>query len=283
MKFKFRDIRRAQPFWAFFKFELGNRGWLSLVPWFLVLVMLVMVGGFGVSYFSMTFEERLMHLLFWSVFGTLGIAAFNTLFSFLLRKWGGPLFLSHGLTAPIVAFLGAIVDTRYGYASAVFPENTFLYCFAFSWTLIFIVGGLSYFPRRKATETAMDEIARKSRERYKAHHKQFQNLLSPENRGEVLEISAEDKYCMVKTKNGSELVRISLSDACDLLDNEPIGIKIHRSYWLNFKQMDRLQYVNGNPRIILKNGEKLPVSREQTKKVSDCLKIISSHQNFDRV
>ncbi len=38
-------------------------------------------------------------------------------------------------------------------------------------------------------------------------------------------------------------------------------MRVHRSLWLSWAEMDRLIYENGNPRVIATNGAIWPVSR----------------------
>jgi len=85
-------------------------------------------------------------------------------------------------------------------------------------------------------------------------------------RGKILRIEAMNQYIQVVTDNGTAELRMSLQAATDLLPNG-LGLRVHRSVWLNSDEINALIYVDGNPRVVLHSGEKFPVSRNKVEAV----------------
>ncbi len=104
----------------------------------------------------------------------------------------------------------------------------------------------------------------------KLKNEPIQKLLPAHVRGTVLYMEAQDKYVHVTTMNGSYLLSMSLSKAIEHLTPDQ-GLRIHRSTWLNWNEMQSFIYVNGNPRVLCRNDRELPVSRRQLDAVKDYL------------
>ncbi|MGH1368092.1 MAG: LytTR family DNA-binding domain-containing protein [Maritimibacter sp.] len=88
----------------------------------------------------------------------------------------------------------------------------------------------------------------------------LQPHLTPQTRGRVLRMLAENQYVRVFTEAGEDLVRLTLSEA-ETLVPKGAGLRIHRSHWVATDQMDAFRFEGGNPRLTTKSGEVLPVSR----------------------
>lgn len=98
----------------------------------------------------------------------------------------------------------------------------------------------------------------------------LQAKLPAQIRGQVLQLKAEGKYVHVITEKGKQLLPMSLSRAIENLQPEQ-GLRIHRSHWVSWSQMERIVYENGNPRLVTVSTEVLPVSRNRLKQVKSHL------------
>lgn len=262
-------------FLSFFKFEIGNSMRLAMLTPVVLIAAFVVAGGFGQSFYQMTAVQRLIQVIFWAVFCIPFMACVNTFMSFALKKVGLPLFYSVGLTSPIVALVGAYIDTSFGYAPQVFPESPFRSTLIVSFMFIFVIGATMYYPRRKMAEQVMEKLYGTDGLNTRHSTSPLQEHLSASVSGKILEIRAQDKYCLIRTSNGSELVHITFMNAC-LMAGETEGTQIHRSHWLNYDEMDRIRYTGGNPKMILRSGQERPVGRRYAKSLNAKLKTIRS-------
>ncbi|GAA6209476.1 hypothetical protein NBRC116601_27690 [Cognatishimia sp. WU-CL00825] len=89
---------------------------------------------------------------------------------------------------------------------------------------------------------------------------QLQPLLPHAIRGDIRIIEAQDKYIQISTKLGAHTLPLALTSAIERMDPSK-GMRVHRSLWLSWTEMDRLVYENGNPRVIATDGAIWPVSR----------------------
>ena len=76
---------------------------------------------------------------------------------------------------------------------------------------------------------------------------------------DLVSLQAQDHYVLAKTVSGQILVRSSLSEAEASLSG--LGMRVHRSWWVAHDHLDRMVYRDGSTRIVLKNGESIPVGR----------------------
>lgn len=100
----------------------------------------------------------------------------------------------------------------------------------------------------------------------------LQSHLSPEVRGRVLQMLAENQYVRVFTERGEELIRLSLSEAVELVP-EDAGLRVHRSHWIATDRMASVKFESGNPKLITTDGAQLPVSRARVDDVRSALSL----------
>lgn len=98
----------------------------------------------------------------------------------------------------------------------------------------------------------------------------LETLLSSEMRGPIQTIIAENQYVRVETSNGNELLRMSLTEASNMMDPR-IGTRIHRSVWIRYSNITEVVSIGGNPRARAKTGTLHPISRKQTDKLKEML------------
>ncbi len=102
----------------------------------------------------------------------------------------------------------------------------------------------------------------------------FMQRLSVEYQAaELYAVSSEDHYVQAHTSQGKELILMRLSDALKEL-NEIDGLQIHRSWWVSRKGISEMVKENGKHSLILKSGERVPVSRSYTERAREA-KIIN--------
>lgn len=99
---------------------------------------------------------------------------------------------------------------------------------------------------------------------------EIQTLLPANVRGSIRYIQAQDKYVQVATSTGNHLLSMPLNMAISQIDTRR-GMRVHRSLWISWAEIERVVYENGNPRIIGKDGAVWPVSRKHVKQVKSNL------------
>jgi hypothetical protein len=86
------------------------------------------------------------------------------------------------------------------------------------------------------------------------------SALSPERRGALLALAAEDHYLRVYTDRGEELILHRFGDA--LADTAGLdGAQVHRGWWVAREAVVRQEREGERPILILTNGVRVPVSR----------------------
>lgn len=79
---------------------------------------------------------------------------------------------------------------------------------------------------------------------------------------DIVSIQAKDHYIEVTTPKGSALILMRLSDAeqdLSALD----GLRVHRSWWVNFAHVERIEKGVSGPELRLSTGQSAPVARGQ--------------------
>ncbi len=100
----------------------------------------------------------------------------------------------------------------------------------------------------------------------------FMALLPPEKQGKLIFLKSELHYLQVVTDKGNSLILYNLSDAISQLSPES-GMSVHRSYWVAFDAIQELTKKGRQGTLILKNSQKIPVSRGKLKLVGESLEI----------
>lgn len=98
----------------------------------------------------------------------------------------------------------------------------------------------------------------------------FLNRLSPENRGEIISLQAQDHYIEVLTSKGKELILMRLGDAATELESLD-AMRIHRSWWVTREAVEMLAPSKDRLSLKLIDGREVPVSRANEKAVRNWL------------
>ena len=83
---------------------------------------------------------------------------------------------------------------------------------------------------------------------------------------DILSLQAQDHYVQVTTARGRDMVLVRLEDA--IAELAPLeGVRTHRSWWVATSAITSLKRDGSRQIAILKNGEKVPVSRTYSRAV----------------
>ncbi len=86
------------------------------------------------------------------------------------------------------------------------------------------------------------------------------SMLPQDKHGDIHTIVAENQNILVTTDKGETRLRLSLTEAESLLPADT-GLRVHRSHWIAQDRIQGFYYDNGNPRLVDKAGNQIPVSR----------------------
>ncbi len=95
-------------------------------------------------------------------------------------------------------------------------------------------------------------------------------FLPKELQCDLRRVEAQQQYVNIVTQNGSLMVRMRFKQAIAMIPDR-LGLQVHRSLWIAKDQIDKITYVDGNPRILAIDGETYPISRSKVKSVKDAL------------
>lgn len=88
----------------------------------------------------------------------------------------------------------------------------------------------------------------------------FLRRLPPEIGQDVVSLTMQDHYVQVRTTKGNCVLLLRMSDAVDELRDYGGG-RIHRSHWVAYSQIERLDRRGSGYVATMTTGEQLPVSR----------------------
>ncbi len=92
----------------------------------------------------------------------------------------------------------------------------------------------------------------------------LQTLLPENVRGKIVQLEAQTPYLQVMTANGSALVRMSIKNAMECLD-ENTGWLVHRSRWVHKSRVVELRRRGRNRFFVDPEGNEFSISREMEK------------------
>lgn len=232
-----------------------------------VTAILALSGPFG-TYGSMAFAER---TLYWALasFGSFWLGFFTSMaVASQAEDWG---------IAPRVAVAlgglaaGVPISVLLGALSALFFGGPFLPALLgvlpYACAIAVIVGTLyEVIEARAAKET--DDLTTPP-----AGVDWLSNLPAAVGR-DLRVLQAQDHYVLAQTGRGQALVRSSMSEAEKALAAR--GMRVHRSWWVAHHHMERMVHRDGSARLLLRDGESVPVGRAHRRAVRAYLH--SGHQ-----
>ncbi len=99
----------------------------------------------------------------------------------------------------------------------------------------------------------------------------FMTRLPPALGRDLILLSAEEHYMRVVTRLGSDIVLYRLSDAIEDLAGYD-GDQVHRSYWVAWNEVAKIQKDGRSFRLLMTSGEVVPVSRSYSGLVASRLR-----------
>lgn len=88
----------------------------------------------------------------------------------------------------------------------------------------------------------------------------FIEFIPPHKRGDLIALTSQDHYVEFITDKGAHLHRISMKDAI-LLIPKSTGMQVHRSHWVAYAAMHKLESASGRYLLTLANNAVIPVSK----------------------
>jgi hypothetical protein len=88
---------------------------------------------------------------------------------------------------------------------------------------------------------------------------------------QIIYLKAEQHYLRVITMTKSKLFLFNLKDAISELP-EHLGIQTHRSYWVAFEYIEKIQSHDDQKMLLMKNNALVPISRRNQSKVKMIIK-----------
>jgi hypothetical protein len=241
----------------------------------------VVTGPFG-TFSDLTLFQR---LVYWPV-GIAGVAFTVILFEQLAMRrlpggWHPILRIAIGAFAagPFAAALLLALDMAYR------GEALTAYNIGFRWLLVFLIGFpialVENYIRPAALarhrEAALADAQRAAPEPVPAPAPEpapepplFLRNLDLDDGQELIRIETQDHYLEVVTSHGGVRILKRMSDALAELNGFP-GLQVHRSHWVALDAVDRLEREGRKARVVLKNGDALPVSRPNIPVVAEAL------------
>ncbi|WP_292023548.1 LytTR family DNA-binding domain-containing protein [Maritimibacter sp. UBA3975] len=98
----------------------------------------------------------------------------------------------------------------------------------------------------------------------------FLRNLDVDDARNLIRIETQDHYLDVVTSAGEHRILKRMSDAIAELNGFP-GLQIHRSHWVALDAVERLEREGRKARVVLKNGDTIPVSRPNIPVVATAL------------
>ena len=86
---------------------------------------------------------------------------------------------------------------------------------------------------------------------------------------DVVRLEAQQHYLRVVTTRGEQLLLHGLSPAVDEMARRGVaGMQIHRSSWVAWAHVERLDLRPGSPAAVLRDGTRLPIGRRRIREVA---------------
>lgn len=79
-------------------------------------------------------------------------------------------------------------------------------------------------------------------------------------------IRRDGRVVIVETSDGPHMMKSSLAEVLERVD-VAMGMQVHRSYWVAYEFIERIMYVDGNPRLICDDQQVIPISRNAAKQL----------------
>ena len=163
------------------------------------------------------------------------------------------------LSATLVSFL--VVNIFFDFEIDEFYFMSIL-CFNLIIGEMFATAFLSYFLDRMLLELRNIKID--------ASDHEGMTEVSESHTNGIKYISSEGVYVRIHTEDKNYLERSSLKDISVQLHNQ--GVRTHRSFWVAYSSIKNLEAIGGTSTVILKDGTKIPVSKNYLEHVRSSIR-----------
>lgn len=238
------------------------RSRVPLVIWVLVSLAVGVAGPFG-SYGQMSLAER---LLFWAPVLAIGIAVSTVIRAFvygwlnLHGRLSGPFLATALICLVLCPPLYVLVHVLFANASAGIPSLGEL-------VLLLASVSLGVCAVRESVRPTLPALAEGDPVSDPLGSRLIRRL-DPALQGDLIALTVRDHYVEVTTTTGSTSLLMRLSDA--IAEAEPVeGVQVHRSHWVAWDAVDRVEREAGKLMLVLRTGQKVPVSRANRAKVEE--------------
>lgn len=87
---------------------------------------------------------------------------------------------------------------------------------------------------------------------------------------DIVQLESQQHYLRVVTTRGEHLLLHGLGTAiAEMAERGIAGQQVHRSTWVAWAHVDRLDLRAGSPAVVLRSGERLPIGRRRLREVAD--------------
>ncbi|MEM9967078.1 MAG: LytTR family DNA-binding domain-containing protein [Pseudomonadota bacterium] len=173
---------------------------------------------------------------------------------------GWPVFFVHVATYVPLAVGNALVLEWLTSGMVTLPGSLWRTAIIVAMITISAALGLALYQAFALPSVRLDLTARKAFWFSKHPASPLMRLLPHHLRAAVVRIEAANQYSIVWTTAGQTMLRLTLKEL-EAMVPEGKGLRVHRSHWASFDCMAGVRFQNGNPRLLLKNGDVIPVSR----------------------
>ncbi|NTT85359.1 LytTR family DNA-binding domain-containing protein [Tabrizicola fusiformis] len=239
------------------------RSRIPVVVWLVVTLAIAVTGPFG-SYGQMSLLAR---LAFWAPVMAVGIAVATVIRAFVSGTLGlrddvvGSLLSAVLICVAVCPPLYLLVRLFFEPAQAGIPGfgELVLLVASVSLGVCAVRNSVKAEVQARSPEEPVAEAAEPTLSR-------LMRRLDSSLQGELWALSVRDHYVEVATSAGSASLLMRLSDAID--EAEPVeGVQVHRSHWVAWEAVAGVDRDDGKMHLILRNGQKIPVSRANRPKV----------------
>lgn len=237
---------------------------VTFYVWTATLVFAVVAGPFG-SYDTMSWPVR---TVYWAMVITaaivVGFAARAAMRALLAGRYPGLFDLGASFLVGLV--LGPVIWLLRGWMDPVLgPEDLSVLRIDFN---CFLIACGVFVVRRQIGAEAPTSYWAEPEPEAPAQTRLHRRLSCPPD-AEIHRLSANNHYVEVATSAGVETLRLRLADAIE--EMEPVaGICTHRSHWVAFSAISGTERESGSKLfVVLKNGDRVPVSRKYRPNLED--------------
>ncbi|WP_226554419.1 LytTR family DNA-binding domain-containing protein [Celeribacter naphthalenivorans] len=241
---------------------------------------------------TLPFMQRFILLTLAVVFGWLEFMLSLKLYAYLMRRKRAVVVWSIGLVIVLVTVTtpfwywftyllgGEPLKLKSLFFQVVF--NSFINEMLLTVLGNFVIPSALKDMRKHAPKASPAAHATQDDQRPEGAHSRFVTLGAETlDAASIVKIEAQQNYVLIcTTDSGNRIARISLSGAADKMPKD-LGARIHRSYWIAYSQITKVDKAANGYRISLSDGSTLPAPRSRFLAEVDMSKLTKTLPDFD--